>query len=134
MNTSNKKIQKPIEIDAHLKYRCPSCSVDHWISLNQATTKNYKIVCDYCSTVFKPKRISNIKIIYAAKSKTKLSQSDILTIESDLLNQCVKVLVGYGFTVEESQKLVKDSYLKNPTSDIKQLIKNTLASIGVSNE
>lgn len=133
MNINSKKTQKPIEIDAYLKYRCPSCNIDHWISLNQATTKNYKVVCD-CNQVFKPKRISKINIEYAVKQKPKLSDSDILTIESNLLNQCVSVLVQYGFTSGEAQSLVKETYLKNPTTDLKQLITNTLSSIGVSNE
>ena len=65
MITKITKNQKPISLDVHLKYRCPNnnCGYEHWLSLLETQTKNFKIVCD-CGTVFKPKKIKTLKIIY----------------------------------------------------------------------
>lgn len=128
-----KKIQKPIDVDAHFKYRCSSCNLDHWISFNQAKTKNYKIVCD-CGNVFKPKRIKTIKIVYDEEVKiNQQTRTDSIVIDSEILSKCVKVLIGYGFTNQEAENMVKQTFVKNPTNDCMQLIKNTLESIGVNN-
>lgn len=132
---SNKKHQKPIDIDVHFKYRCKNCNVDHWISLNQAKTKNYKIVCD-CGKVFRPKRISQVCIKYAKQtenSQTKQKANVAITIQSDILEKCVGVLIGYGFTKQEADSLVKQSYIQNQTNDCGQIIKHILGSIGANN-
>lgn len=141
---TKKKNQKPIDLDIHLKYRCtnPLCEQDHWLSIKEAKTKNFKIVCD-CGVVYKPKLIKTIKIIYSHKKKQKKPKSEKLIVERkqtpkekfegidiDLLKRCVKVLIGYGFTEEESESLVKDSYTKQPDSDVSRIIKNVLESIG----
>jgi hypothetical protein len=132
-----KKNQKPIDNDAHFKYRCPNCDVDHWISFNQAKTKNYKIVCD-CDTVIQPKRIKKIKIVYydnLQKQTTKeivSSNSSPVNIDSALLSKCVGVLVGYGFTGNEAESMVKQTHAMFPTDDCIVLIKKTLESIGVN--
>jgi len=138
------KSQKPIETDAHFKYRCPksSCGFDHWLSLKESQTKGFKIVCD-CGYVFQPKRISKIEIVYAnissgkkpKKLKTQIkSEQPTHTIEKpkisvDLQNNCVKLLVGYGFTQDESISLCKKAFGKNPTSSAGLLIKYILQNL-----
>jgi hypothetical protein len=132
---SSKKNQKPIEIDAHFKYRCTNCNIDHWISLNQAKTKNYKIVCD-CGKVFIPKRISKVRVKYFEEPDSSRSQQKTnvaITIQSDILEKCIGVLIGYGFTKQEADNLVKQSYIKNQTNDCGQIIKHILESIGANN-
>lgn len=138
----NKKSLKPIDTDIHLKYRCTnkSCEQDHWLSIKEAKTKNFKIVCD-CGLVFKPKLVNKIKILYKSYKpkiqKEKIQHQTIpqaqeqkIEIDIDLLQKCAKVLIGYGFTSEESETLIKQSYTKNPTNDIASIIKNVLESIG----
>lgn len=57
------KLQKPIDADIHLKYRCKKCGIDHWLSFKEASTKNFKVVC-YCGSVFKVKQLSGFKFKY----------------------------------------------------------------------
>lgn len=61
--TKTKKLQKPIEADIHLKYRCNKCGLDHWLSYREASTKNFKVVCS-CGSVFKVKRLVGFKLKY----------------------------------------------------------------------
>jgi len=137
------KNQKPIEIDAHFKYRCPksNCGFDHWLSLKESQTKGFKVVCD-CGYVFRPKRISKIEIVYAnilSAKKTDLekpTKQDEPTqaiekpkIAVDLQNDCVKLLVGYGFTQEESLSLCEKAFEKNPVSSAGLLIKYILQNL-----
>jgi hypothetical protein len=135
MITKNLKSQKPIGTDASFKYKCPSedCENEHWLFLRQAQVKNFKIVCD-CGLVFKPKQIKNIKIIYE-KHTTKRKKIDDIDdgIPVDLLNQCAKILSGYGFDLNESKELIKQSYNSCKTNDIGSLIKNALKSFGEKN-
>lgn len=138
MKTKFRKNQKPIEIDAHFKYRCPqsSCGFDHWLSLKQCQTKGFKVVCD-CGYVFKPKRISKIKIVYADIQlipKTEKPPETEKTIEKpkipvDFKNSCVKLLVSYGFTKDESVSLCEKAFEKNPVTSSGLLIKYILQNL-----
>ena len=126
MITKKKKSQKPIDIDAHFKYRCPieTCGYDYWISLKQAQTKNFKIVCD-CGEVFSPKPIENIKILYKKKNK-KLQHS----LSLDTQHQCVKILVEYGFSTEESLILISRGFAKCKEVDPISLVRFILKNLG----
>ncbi|NBT08685.1 MAG: hypothetical protein EBS93_07000 [Chitinophagia bacterium] len=132
---SNKKNQKPIEYDIHLKYICKKCGQPHWLSFKEASTKNYKIVCD-CNHIFKVKRVTGFKLKYdslkinkpvytESKPVTKIDKS----IPKDLLDTVVNSLVKLGFTVSEAKSLVTKSYSDCPTNDIGLLVKQTLESL-----
>jgi hypothetical protein len=113
----------------HLKYRCV-CGQDHWLSYLEASTQNFKVVCN-CGIVFKVKRINKFKVSYYKNKKNHISKNkkSAQTIPQDLLNKCVKILVPYGFTITESSELLSEVYMKNPTDDCIVLVKNTLASL-----
>lgn len=135
MQTKKIKSQKPISLDVHLKYRCPNsnCGYEHWLSLLEAQTINFKIVCD-CGTVFKPKRVKNIKILYENKKAQKPEQQQQQQKESekipdDLIDKSVPSLIDFGFTKEESIELLNKAYTKHPTNDISLLIRNALLEI-----
>jgi hypothetical protein len=137
MKTKTKN-QKPIEIDAHFKYRCSAnnCGFDHWISIKEAQTKNFKIVCD-CGSVFSPKRIKKLKIIYAVNvikttndnSNKKNESVAVEKIPVDLQNSCVKLLVGYGFTKNESLELSSKAFAKHKVTNAGLLIKYILQNL-----
>jgi hypothetical protein len=161
-----KKNQKPIKVEAQLVYRCPdnNCGLNHWINLNAAKVKNFKVVCD-CGCVFQPKTIKTIKILYK-KSKTKKPiqkqnntidtvveeheyetytpeyQNDLDTkpeiekqekvvqkIPEEILEKGSSVLVGYGFTKQESEKMLERAYSIDPTKDLINLIKLALTKL-----
>lgn len=128
---------KPIEVDAHLKYRCPSskCGYDHWLSLKETKTKNFKIVCE-CGSVLIPKQISKLKIVYtedtiisATKPAEQIKIIEKPKIPIDFKSSCVRVLVGYGFTKEESVDLCEKAFEKNPVNSSGLLIKYVLQNL-----
>lgn len=137
-NKTIHKSQKPIDYEAHFKYECPEkhCGFTHWISVRQAQTKGYKIVCD-CGAVFKPKRIRNIKIQYVSivrkEHKATTVKQTVKKINIDFLSQCVKVLVNYGFTDTEAREYIISAYRINPINNVIGLIKFTLEQIGENN-
>lgn len=99
---TKKNYQKPIEIDAHLKYRCPKCAYDHWISLIQAQTKNFKIVCD-CKTVFQPRRIDKLKILYV---KRVIQPSLITTVPEENAHVVNEITNEESLTKKETQNTI----------------------------
>lgn len=72
--TKTKKLQKPIDADIHLKYRCKKCGMDHWLSFKEASTKDFKVVCG-CGVVFKVKRLSGFKFKYKQNTVPKISKT-----------------------------------------------------------
>lgn len=154
-----KKLQKPIDKDIHLKYRCKKCGLDHWLSYREASTPNFKVVCT-CGRVFKVKQISGCLLRYKAsenkvtKKRTKSEtekdttvsdknkdikiNNDVVvetpkerkTIPSEILEKSVKLLLSYGFTKSEATKLVTKTYFSVPVDDYPTLVKYTLQSIG----
>ena len=136
---------KPIDIDSHFKYRCPEkdCGCEHWLSLKQASTKNFKIVCD-CGSVFKPKNITKIKIVYEKSvAKTQQPPENVIKkqpvvqnceVPFDTESACVKMLAKYGFTYSESVELINKGYSKNPTDDATSLIRYIMKNLGELNE
>lgn len=140
MKIMKKKNQKPIEIDAYLKYRCPylNCGQNHWLTLKESQTKKFKIVCD-CGNILIPKRIDKIKIKYVDDKRNIIKEKSLIeakqeTIEAPiperLLVICSKTLTDYGFTTNEAHSLLKQSYVLNPTDNPLELINNTLKIIG----
>ena len=130
------KNQKPIDLEANIKYLCPNkkCRYEHWISLNEARTLGFKIVCD-CSTVFCPKRIKRISIIYKKQKqkqiKEQIKEQVINTeyiIPGQLLQKSIQVMQNFGFKKTEAETLLCDFYKKNPIDDYKQLVKKILAN------
>jgi len=129
-----KKNQKPIDIDAHFQYKCPDkkCGFDHWLSLKETQTKNFKIVCD-CGNIFKPKQIKKLKIVFydteitAKPEQTKVIEKSKIPI--DLRDASVRLLVDYGFTSEEASTLVEQAYSKNPVTSGSLLVKYVLQNL-----
>lgn len=135
-----KKNQKPIEKDATFRYICPNtdCRFDHWISLKQAKTKNYKIVCD-CGTVFQPKTILKIKIVYENKKSTdpetvkQISQNTNIdskpSIPEKFRQIVISLLIKYGFSEIESNNLLEKAFDRNPQSSVANFVKYILSNI-----
>jgi hypothetical protein len=140
------KSQKPIDVDAHFRYRCsdPKCGFDHWISLKESQTKNFKIVCD-CGAIFKPKRVLRLKIAYAKPKKKQIKDSlkedtkpaTIATkivekrkLSIDLAVKCSKILIQYGFTKQEAENLLEKAFEQEQADDPVQLVKIALQKVG----
>lgn len=132
--------QKPTEYDVHLKYLCPKCGQSHWLSFKEASTKNFKIVCD-CNTLFKVRRLETFKVKYVnstiqTKKKTKTDtkpKSKDHSLSDTTLNKCIKILSQYGFSTYESKEMISKSYNEIQTEDIGILIKTALTKFGAKN-
>ncbi len=123
---------KPIDQDIHLKYRCVQCCQDHWLSYREASTKNFKVVCD-CGKVFKVTRVVSFDIQYETQTvpsqPIEVVEPVVSTKHLDILEKSAKLLVSFGFSEKEAFALVSDSYKKNAVEDYATLVKQTLESI-----
>lgn len=132
---------KPVECDVHLKYLCPTCGQAHWLSMREAKTKNYKVVC-YCDSVFTVKRIKNFKLIYASQKSPKAEETKptihttenttankTIPIDNNMLHKARDILVGYGFKPSEAEDALLASYNNSPVHTYIDLVKQTLASM-----
>lgn len=131
---------KPIEYDIHLKYLCTNCGSSHWLSFKEASTKNFKIVCE-CDNIFMVKRVSDFKLKYyktltKSKPETKPEEESIKTeaikkniIPNDILETAINSLLTFGFTKNEAKSLIIKTYNILPTTDIALLIKKSLESL-----
>lgn len=120
------QIIEPSDIDAHFKYICKdeSCLLEHWVSLKEARTKNFKIVCD-CGSVYHTKRVTKLAVVYKRKSTNK-------DLCPEVLNKCVTALKTYGFDEKESENLIKRAFESTKNTDIGLLIKLSLKLFGES--
>lgn len=138
------KNQKPVEFDVHLKYLCNKCGLSHWLSFKEASTEQFKIVCD-CDNIFTVRRVSAIKLKYFDQVETKKSTvetplvksspepSTIKQIPNDLLQRTIKVLIPYGFTSSEATEMVTKSYNDHPNDNALILVKQVLESLRGTN-
>lgn len=133
MNQTIKRL-KPIDIDLNLIYQCPICDIQHWLTLSQTQTKNFILVCD-CGNKFKLKTVQTAKIVYQKKLKTKLSSSQDDSVPLDILKQCGKILIPYGFEKTEIETFVTKAYRQLDITErsIGNIIKLTLILFGENN-
>lgn len=127
------KNQKPIEVEVSLKYTCPNknCNFNHWIFLREAQTKNFKIVCE-CGTVFKPKCIKKIDILYASEEiEGDLPQKNNFKEEyPSYVLRAVNIMVSLGYSKKESQQKIKEIYDIEKITDPSILVKRTISQFG----
>ena len=122
-----KKSPKPTEYDIHIKYQCPECQQDHWLSYQEASTKRFIVVCS-CKYVFRVKRPIGFSLEYK-KIITEVQQPIKEELSIDILDKSMLLLVRYGFTQSEARELLLSSFAANPTNDYALLVKQTLESI-----
>ena len=132
-----KKIKnlKPIDIVADLKYRCPNCTIDHWVSLKESRTPNFLIVCD-CDTIIKPKRIKQIVLQYITENggknsspKTEQEKTEIQSTDPKIIEQTHQILKTYGFTSSESSEIVDKHISEKKYNSVKDLIEKILSNL-----
>lgn len=147
--TSKIKAVKPVDSMVDFRYICPNprCSFDNWLTKKECQTKNFKVVCD-CGEIFKPKQIQDIEIIYIEKYPVdrKEKHKNIPTPETNnkqkteddkeknkFIEEAVKTLLAFGFTKEESNKMIIEEYEKTKIENPATLVKNSLDFFGGKN-
>lgn len=130
------KRQKPIDIDVSFKYTCPNtdCKFDHWLFLREAQTKNFKIVCD-CGTIFKPKRIQNIEIVYAVKESVEKpvdesASSDKIDKMPECVYRAINMMVSLGYSKKDAHSHILEIFEKEKIEDPSILVKKAVSHIG----
>lgn len=150
---------KPVSKDIYYEYICSQCGCNHWITHREASSKNFRIICD-CEAIIKPQRIIDTKIIYA-KPKHRKNDSSVTTgqrrlnpstdpviketngqenntacavAETSLLKiqqQAANIMSQYGYTIEEAMRIIINCDEKN---EVKTLVKEALTKIGKEHE
>lgn len=75
--------QKPTDINLHIKYRCPNknCFNEHWLSLQEASIPDFKVVCEYCETVFAPYPIVKVCLYYVKDTTQVINNKNAFSIK-----------------------------------------------------
>lgn len=134
MKTKKIRNLKPLECVADLKYRCSNCGLDHWVSLKEAKTSGFIIVCD-CDTLLKVKPIKTINITYIEEAKEQVNTSSLENTKAfpktdeKILKQACSVLSNYGFTAQESMQMALKCADKEVFTDVKLLITKILSNL-----
>jgi|688.fasta_scaffold185619_2 hypothetical protein len=129
------KVQKPIEIDVSLKYKCTNkdCGFDHWLFLREAKTKNFKIVCD-CGTIFKPKRIQNIEVVYAIKESVEKPvdnpEESGKMEDIECVSRAINMMISLGYSKKDAQDSVIFIFKNEHIFDPSVLVKKAVLHIG----
>jgi hypothetical protein len=117
---------KPTEYDLHLKYSCPNCGYNHWLSIHEAQTDKFLIVCD-CKKILKVKTVDSFKIKYKTKKNA------VITNEKDYIKKAISGLLNYGFSKQEATYAVEKAIKENDITDPVQILKIALKKIGEQN-
>lgn len=134
MTTKKIKNLKPLECVADLKYRCSNCGIDHWVSLREAKTTGFIIVCE-CDTLLKVKPIKSINIAYHEVAKTETKDSSLSSpvtlqkTDEKIIKQACSALSAYGFTTQESMEMALKHTGTELFIDAKSLITKILSNL-----
>lgn len=135
MTTTTKKIKnlKPVECVADLRYRCTKCGLDHWVSLKEAKTKDFIIVCD-CDTLLKVKQIQTINVVYVDTPPPQIKHTApvIATVrktDDKIISQACAVLSSYGFTRQEAIEMTTKYTEKESFTEVKTLVSKILSNL-----
>ena len=129
--------QKPINLDVHLEYVCPNnkCLSIHWLSLLEAQTKNFKIVCD-CGKIFYPKRVKDIKVLYH-KHKKPIENKPESQVQPEpdynFIDDAISTLIRFGFDKTEASDMINYQYEQTKETNPATLVKLSLGFFGVKN-
>jgi hypothetical protein len=137
--TTKKKIKnlKPVECIADLRYRCTNCGLDHWVSIKEAKTRDFIIVCD-CDTLLKVKQIQTVNVVYVndatlQKRPVNTTQAPIIPTvkptDAKVISQACAVLSTYGFTKQEAMDMATKYTEKESFTDVKILVSKILSNL-----
>lgn len=138
MTTTTSNLSKnilPVGADVYLKYMCPNtdCGDIHWITLKESKTKNYRIVCDVCGKVYRPKRVESFNLAYKEEKQQEQKQEN-KPEEAEFIKDAVDTLIKFGFSKYESEEMINQQWEKSKSTNPATLVKMALNFFGVSNE
>jgi len=116
----------PHAFDIHLKYLCPECRCDIWVSELEARTPNFKVSC--CNTIYTMDTVSNLRVgIQFGNSKVKSKKAKK---QEHNLDKFVSPLTSVGYSKDEAKELVEKVLQDNPLiTDVNEVVKFALAKV-----
>ena len=136
MIKTQNKYYEPSGANVYLKYICPNgdCLDVQWVTLKESQTKNYRIVCDCCGKVYRPKRIKNVLFeFYDEQIKKTQNKEKTQTENFDFLQDAKATLIKFGFTKDEADNMIENEFKKSGSNNPATLVKNALDFFGVNN-
>ena len=126
------KYHEPSGADVYLKYVCPNgdCLDVQWVTLRESQTKNYKIVCDCCGNVYRPKRVKNISVQFFDEPQKPPPSETLSQPDLRFLKEAKKTLEAFGFTKIEAEEMIEAEYHKSKINNPATLVKNALDFFG----
>lgn len=107
MIKNKKKLLKPIDHDVHLKYRCPECSVDHWLSLREAQTDGFIIVCE-CNNVFKVRTVEKIVVRHKDKKIKRPLKEELKPVVPEIIVDTIPIELEKEELIEEKILVIEE--------------------------
>lgn len=134
------KYYEPSGADVYLKYVCPNgdCLDVQWITLKESQTKNYKIVCDCCGEVYRPKRVKKINVVFDEDSVSKAKNTDKPKPQEEktdtkFLDDAINTLIRFGFDKDEATIMITREWEKTGITNPATLVKLSLDFFGEHN-
>ena len=130
---------EPVEADIHLKYICPSCDSEHWLSYKETKIQDFKVFCEICENILIPKPVKSITVNFIEqnqqkKEEQKKEEEEKQTVtDLDFISEAENVLIGFGFTKREAKEMIALEYKKTGEKNPAKLVKFSLDLLGAYN-
>lgn len=136
---------EPVEADINLKYKCPSCGSEHWLSHKETKIHDFKVFCEICENILTPKPVKSITVNFIEqqqkqqenkqqqrKEEQKEEEEEEKQTVSDLdfISEAENALIGFGFTKREAKEMIALEYKKTGEKNPAKLVKFSLDLLG----
>ncbi|HUU87218.1 MAG TPA: hypothetical protein VMX17_05645 [Candidatus Glassbacteria bacterium] len=129
---------EPVEADIHLKYKCPSCGSENWLSYKETKIQDFKVFCEICENILTPKPVKSITVNFIEqqqkqqeqKQQQKKEEAKQTENDLDFISEAENVLIGFGFTKREAKEMIALEYKKTGEKNPAKLVKFSLDLLG----
>ena len=129
---------EPVEADINLKYKCPSCGSEHWLSYKETKIQDFKVFCEICENILTPKPVKSITVNFIEqqqkqqeqKQQQKKEEAKQTENDLDFISEAENVLIGFGFTKREAKEMIALEYKKTGEKNPAKLVKFSLDLLG----
>jgi hypothetical protein len=123
---------EPVEADIHLKYICPSCDSEHWLSYKETKIQDFKVFCEICENILIPKPVKSITVNFIEKQEQKEKEEQTIN-NLDFILEAENTLISFGFTKKEAKEMIALEYKKTGEKNPAKLVKFSLDLLGAYN-
>src|SRR5690606_23122306 len=126
MKNSTQKI-KPVGYNVDLKYQCPQCGSDHWITQQEAKTTGFRIVCCNKQMVIEPVHKFTLDVVFKSQLNTPTQTVVQAQVTDSLKNgrEALNKLIKLGFEGVKYQTLALT--LSQQGDDVETIMRKCIA-------